>query len=103
MQKKIESHARKKSEDLSYDEVRDFVERSGCLDALADCITKLCIDAKDKAINNGLHNTKGGSRIYAANLNSLLDDVLFGDVTVDEQVYKCVGKFVAQEVPPKSN
>lgn len=102
MSKKIESLARKKSEDLSYDEVRAFVERSGCLDAIADCLTKLCIAAKDKAIKNGLRTTRDMGRIYVANLNSVVVDIVDGDVSITEQVADCIGKYVEQEIPPEN-
>lgn len=100
MAKKIESLTRKKSEDLSYDEVRAFVERSGCLDAIADSLTKLCIAAKDKAVNKGLNNTRGMGRIYTANLISVVSDVVDGDTSITEQVEDCIGKFIEQEIPP---
>ena len=102
MSKKIESLARKKSEDLSYDEVRAFVERSGCLDAIADSLTKLCIAAKDKAVNKGLNNTRGMGRIYTANLNSIVGDVVDDDTSITEQVEDCIGKFIEQEIPPEN-
>lgn len=102
MSKKIESLARKKSEDLSYDEVRAFVERSGCLYAITDCLTKLCMAAKDKAINKGLHNTRGMGRIYTANLNSIVGDVVDDDTSITEQVEECIGKFIEQEIPPEN-
>ena len=101
MSKKIESLARKKSEALSYDEVRAFVERSGCLDVIADSLTKLCMAAKDKAVNIGLYNTRSMGRIYTANLNSVIGDVVDDDTSITEQVEDCIGKFIEQEVPPE--
>jgi hypothetical protein len=102
MSKKIESLARKKSEDLSYDEVRAFVERSGCLDAIADSLTKLCIAAKDKAVNIGLYNTRRMGRIYTANLNKVVGDVVDDDTSITEQVEDCIGKYVEQDIPPEN-
>lgn len=102
MQKKIESHTNKKMESDSYNEVRAFVEQTGCLDAIADCLTKMCMNAKKTAISYGLHNLRGN--IYTTHLNDVLETAVISDYSsVEEHIADCISDFVKQEVPPKSN
>lgn len=104
MQKKKESLANKKMESTSYDEVRAFVEQTGCLDAIADCLTKMCMYAKDNAINKGLHSLQG-NHIYTTYLNDVLENAFVSDYnsSIEEHITDCISDFVKQEVPPKSN
>lgn len=103
MQKKIESHTHKKVESTSYDEVRAFIEQTGCIDAIADCLTKMCMYAKKTAIRNGLHNLQG-NHIYTTYLNDVLETALISDYnSIEEHITDCISDFVKQKVPPKSN
>lgn len=104
MQKKIESHTHKKVESTSYDEVRVFIEQTGCIDAIADCLTKMCMYAKENAINKGLHNLQG-NHIYTAYLNDVLENAFISNYnsSIEEHIADCISDFVKQEVPPKSN
>lgn len=99
MQKKKESLS-KKSEGIN--DVRAFIEQTGCLDAIADCLAKMCMSAKETAISNGLHTLQGN--IYTAHLNDVLETALISDYSsVEEHITDCISDFVKQEVPPKSN
>lgn len=90
----------KKSEGIN--DVRAFIEQTGCLDAIADCLAKMCMSAKETAISNGLHTLQGN--IYTAHLNDVLETALISDYSsVEEHITDCISDFVKQEVPPKSN
>ena len=94
----------KKMESTSYDEVRAFIEQTGCIDAIADCLTKMCMYAKENAINKGLHNLQG-NHIYTTYLNDVLENAFVSEYnnSIEEHITDCISDFVKQEVPPKSN